>query len=203
MMTFDGIIVHPSLRNAPSLEAVAIGLALRPRWAGQTNRPFNVLAHSFLVAALVEHPYFGPLGEAARDACHLHALLHDAAEAIVGDIPTTWKTDDDRRREQVILACLYESLDLSWPPAMDIARLVASADFLALRAEGTLLMPPGLFTDGWSDPVKPGDPDGFALVLVRQWAANCRVYPAWGSPTACWPAEWCDRVRRLAKARET
>ena len=108
MTTFDGTFVAPGGTNAPSLEAIALGLARRPRFAGQTSQPFNVLAHSFLVADLIED-----------EAVKVHGLLHDAAEAIVGDIPTPWKTDADREREGEIIARVYDSLGLRWPRLME------------------------------------------------------------------------------------
>ena len=61
-----------------NLEDVALGLSRQPRFAGQTSKPFSVAQHSLLVARL----------------CPLHALqalLHDAQEAFLGDIPTPAK----------------------------------------------------------------------------------------------------------------
>lgn len=56
-------------------------LALRNvcRWGGHTIEHYSVVQHSVLVARLVEPCYFW------------HALLHDAPEAYIGDIPTPLK----------------------------------------------------------------------------------------------------------------
>jgi hypothetical protein len=65
--------------QAPTLTDIAVGLARTIRFAGQTDRVWSVLDHSLIVAGLVD-PKFTK-----------HALLHDAHEAIIGDMPTTWK----------------------------------------------------------------------------------------------------------------
>ncbi len=171
MMTFDGQIFLPGGTNAPSLEAIALGLARRPRFAGQTSRPFNVLAHSFLVADLIEDP-----------AVKVHGLLHDAAEAVVGDIPTPWKTSHDEGREIQILDRIYASLGLDPEQPARIWETVKDADRDALQAEATLLMPPSIQELGivFLDAADP------ALALAEKWI-QCNKWD--------WQQEWCRRVR--------
>lgn len=61
------------------LEDIARALANTSRWAGHTPHYYSVAEHSIRVAMLVEPHH------------KLQALLHDAAEAYLGDIPTPIK----------------------------------------------------------------------------------------------------------------
>ena len=58
------------------LQDIADGLSKAPRYAGHTEKPWNVLQHSLLVAHLVS------------PGNRLHALLHDAPEAYLCDVPS-------------------------------------------------------------------------------------------------------------------
>lgn len=60
------------------LADIAAGLSQQPRFAGQTRIPFSVAQHCLLVARLC------PMQRA-------HALIHDAQEALLGDLPTQAK----------------------------------------------------------------------------------------------------------------
>lgn len=57
------------------IEDVAHVLAGEPRWAGHTDRPYSVGQHSVLTAQLVPVEY------------RLHALVHDASEVYMRDLP--------------------------------------------------------------------------------------------------------------------
>ncbi len=61
------------------LEEIFRGLALRNRWGAAATRPCSVLEHSIRVADRVP-PHLA-----------LSALLHDAAEAYLGDVPAPAK----------------------------------------------------------------------------------------------------------------
>lgn len=132
MMTITGDIVFPkgSERGGdgvPSLYSIGTGLGRMPRFAGQTPIYYPVLCHVLTVADLVP-PQF-----------RIYALLHDAAEALVGDVPTPWKTDAARAAEDDILERLTVSLGLSWPWPEDAHKAVKEADALALAAEAHVL----------------------------------------------------------------
>lgn len=201
MLTFDGTCVAPQNLNAPSLEAIALSLGRMPRWAGQTATVFPVLAHSFLVSTLIGNCY--PLAHPARATMQLHALLHDAAEAVVGDIPSTWKTEADRVREHLLMVRIYEALGIVdlWPLTPDAAEAVAAADHLALRCEATVLMPHVIAMAPYG-PVQPiyAETEQELMPAVehcRQLAASCRRYPIWVEAGSERQVEYCRQVRCL------
>src|SRR5271165_6437249 len=80
-------IVDPSPLDV-EIGDIAHGLARVARWNGQTTGPhiFSVAQHSLLVEriAFESNPNFIPA------AC-LYALLHDAAEYVVGDMISPFK----------------------------------------------------------------------------------------------------------------
>lgn len=81
LVVFSGGYICP-VNPIPSeilLEDIARGLAYRCRWGGQTRRYYSVAEHSILVACQ------------CSDDFRLWGLLHDAAEAYIGDIPAPMK----------------------------------------------------------------------------------------------------------------
>lgn len=87
--TYTGI--HISLTNPEpemiSLVDIAHQLSLECRWGGATTRHFSVADHSIWVTRFVREL----VPEEHRDAATVHALLHDAHEAYIKDIPTPLK----------------------------------------------------------------------------------------------------------------
>lgn len=132
MITYTGESVWPKGSEhgdtgVPSLYSIGVGLGRMPRFAGQTKILYSVLQHSFVVADLVmpEH--------------RIYALLHDAPEAIVGDVPTAWKTSAAKAHEEDLLKRISESLGIAWPWPRQAIIDVGYADRLALAAEAHVL----------------------------------------------------------------
>lgn len=69
-----------------NLMDVAWSLAQTNRFNGHALRPYSVAEHSLLVSEIVEREVIG-----AGPSVQLYALLHDAHEAITGDLPTPAK----------------------------------------------------------------------------------------------------------------
>jgi uncharacterized protein len=65
------------------LSDIALGLGAINRFLGKTRLPYNVAQHSCTVSAYVEQAFEKGVD---RDATIKAALLHDAAEAYLGDI---------------------------------------------------------------------------------------------------------------------
>lgn len=118
MITYSGRSVWPSdtpepdvpTDVSPSLEDIAVGLGRTPRFAGQTRLYYTVLCHSFCAARLASKLL--PADANLQRWC----LLHDAHEAIIGDVPTTWKhdrtkQDGDELDVRIALELRLEPLD--------------------------------------------------------------------------------------------
>lgn len=135
MITHSGKRVFPRdhpgfVDEYPTLEDIAIGLSRQSRFAGQVNCFYSVLTHSFACAEMG--------GDFALDL-----LLHDAAEAVISDVPTTWKPESLKIMEKDLIAGIYESLGLTYPfpkfkqdeiDRVDFAMLVAEAHILGHAA---------------------------------------------------------------------
>lgn len=131
MITYSGQSVFPWYDDrytgeSPDLSDIAIGLGRQSRFAGQTVFFYNVLCHVLVASKLVGPTY------------RIHVLLHDAAEAIMGDVPTTWKPDVFSTLEQDIIDILYDSIGLPHPSAVDLAA-VKQADMACLAGEAHAL----------------------------------------------------------------
>lgn len=126
MITYTGRSVWPENDTAPSLQDIAIGLGRTARFAGQVRFWYPVLAHTIVVSRLV------------RPKNRIHALLHDAPEAVVGDVPTPWKTDAARANEAELLERIYDELDIKLP-GRGAVNDVKRADRKALAAEAHVL----------------------------------------------------------------
>jgi hypothetical protein len=116
-----------------TIEDIAHGLGNICRYAGQCRQFYSVAEHSLHVSFTVE-------------SYELEALLHDAAEAFLGDItrPLKQLLPDYKRIEKNVEAAIYERFGLD-PEAREI---VKAADLRVLAAEQSQVMPPG--TDDWA-----------------------------------------------------
>lgn len=152
MITNSGAHVELA-RGAPSLTDIAIHLGRVCRFAGACNTFYSVLTHSLVV---------GDLGSTPR--LQLLGYLHDASEAVIGDITRPFKTASMKEVEARIWERIAETLWLPHFTNQDWAD-VKTNDIRTLRAEAELIGPPGLATI-----VEP--PDKLALDLLKYYFAN-------------------------------
>ncbi|MFI5015248.1 MAG: YfbR-like 5'-deoxynucleotidase [Hyphomicrobiales bacterium] len=113
-------LLHPSPLDI-EIEDIAHGLARTARWNGQTRgrHIFSVAQHALLVEALLEAHEFG-----ASKELRLAALLHDAAEYVIGDLISPFKamlSSDYKEAERRILAAVHQRFGLpaSLPAALE------------------------------------------------------------------------------------
>lgn len=108
---------------------IANELSLINRWNGNLHFAYSVAQHSLLVADLMPKPEW-----------RIYGLLHDAAEAYIGDLPTPFKKwlqaqgTDILGLEGTILACVWRHFDLP-APSQEITLAVYGADQIALATE--------------------------------------------------------------------
>lgn len=104
-----------------SIEDIAHGLSHVPRFAGQTQKVINVAEHSINVCHMVE------------DEFALEALLHDASEAYLMDIPKPIKNrlPDYVAVEHRLMKAISDRFGIPHPNTEEVKR----ADKEALKAE--------------------------------------------------------------------
>ena len=121
------------------IEDIAHGLARVARWNGQTSgdHAFSVAQHSMLVEQLCAH--FSPkLDRRWR----LAALLHDAAEYVIGDLISPFKAAiglDYKSFENRLIEAVYVRFDLPPQPPEHVTKLVKRADRASAFLEATQL----------------------------------------------------------------
>jgi 5'-deoxynucleotidase YfbR-like HD superfamily hydrolase len=116
----------PSIADV-AIEDIAHGLAFQCRFNGQTQHFYSVAQHSLMVAALVPH------------RLALAALLHDAAEAYLGDMvkPLKHLFPDFSRIEAEVMGIIGARFGV----AEFDDRKIKRADLIALATEKRDLMP--------------------------------------------------------------
>ena len=108
-----------------SLTDVASGLGNTCRFGGQCPRFYSVAEHSVLVARVVER---------MAPALAFAALMHDAAEAYLGDVPTPLKLclPSYETLERATLAAIFEAFAIPGDPYDSV---IKRADLAVLRTE--------------------------------------------------------------------
>ena len=127
MICYNGEAVWPEGEGYPSLHSIGVALGRIPRFCGHTKHWYPVLAHVLAVAEILPK-------KAA-----LQGLLHDAPEACMSDVPTPWKTQAARRRENMLLRRIYLGNGLDWPISEEVQELVDEADATMLAAEAHVI----------------------------------------------------------------
>jgi 5'-deoxynucleotidase YfbR-like HD superfamily hydrolase len=167
------------------IEDIAHGLARVARWNGQTrgDHAFSVAQHSILVEALI-----ADLWPSTSPADRLGALLHDAAEYVIGDMISPFKTAlgvDYRQFEARLDTAIRLRFGLTPRMADDMKTRVKQIDRAAAFYEATRLAgfdidealtffgppPPGAIPD--MTPLSPNDAQ--ALFLTRFEALMAEV----------------------------
>jgi len=108
MITASGFIVLPENDGCPSLEDIACSLGRAPRWRGSLKGWWTVLQHSIAIERLA-HARVLPV------RTRLFALLHDAHEAVTGDVSKHWKPRSMQDHEDDLDNRIRKSLGLPDP----------------------------------------------------------------------------------------
>lgn len=174
-MVTDEVLIPPGVKGgwlsthsgrqfyplAPKLEDILIediahALAAQARWAGHTRHPFSVAQHCVLASRLVP----------ASDA--LWALLHDASEAYLVDVPRLIKRLPAmaayRAVEQLLQRTIYQRFGLTGPEPESVKQ----ADLLLMVAEAQDLLP-RLHPD-WPEAIRTGRAPRPAWTITDCWS---------------------------------
>jgi 5'-deoxynucleotidase YfbR-like HD superfamily hydrolase len=150
------------------IEDIAHGLARVARWNGQTlgEHAFSVAQHSVIVEEIAAH-----LRPALPARWRLAALLHDAAEYVIGDMISPFKAAlgyDYKSFEERLETAIHIRFGLPPQTPAEIKRLIKAADracayFEAIQVAGfeaaearRLFGPPPAGYELTIDPLAPG-----------------------------------------------
>jgi len=141
--TFSGNRFYP-LRphiDRVAIEDIAHGLAYQCRFNGQTKTFYSIAQHSLIVASLVPPPL------------RLAALLHDAAEAYLGDMVKPLKVlmPEFAALEDQVTAIIAATYGIDFSDYAPIKR----ADLIALATEKRDLMPHSVERWAYLDGIAP------------------------------------------------
>ncbi|MGI9408099.1 MAG: YfbR-like 5'-deoxynucleotidase [Hyphomicrobiaceae bacterium] len=125
--------------NDIEITDIAHGLARVARWNGQTRgtHAFTVAQHSLVVTDICLDLEPGWPKQWRRAA-----LLHDAAEYVIGDLISPFKTaigDDYKTVENRLMTAIHCRFDLPEMLAPEIIRTIKTADRIAAYFEATVL----------------------------------------------------------------
>ena len=121
--TYSGKLIDFNNVRAEDIDIrdIAHGLAHITRFGGQAQNHITVAEHSLTVASLVPDRY------------KFNALMHDSAEAYLGDIPKPLKNllPDYTRIEKYLMQIIAAKFDFEYP----LPRIIKEADMQAIRQE--------------------------------------------------------------------
>jgi len=164
IQTFTGKKFYPfaPIVDDICIEDIAHSLSLICRFNGHCRCFYSVAQHSSYVSVLAGN-YQEKNIKGFRDAAMI-GLLHDAAEAYLGDIPSPIKSRLDEKHEEIILKAIRSAfgLNISTP---EIDSLVNRIDLEMLTTEKLNLMTDNLEWPGIKSmatkefPICPQDPE--------------------------------------------
>ena len=154
-ISYSGRKVGPGF-DPPPMQDIAICLGRICRFSGNCKVFYPVLLHSFVVADLVPPP------------AKVYALLHDASECVLGDIPSPHKATFQKQFEGEFFSDLIRAHDL---PALtaNVASSVHKADKDALIGEFFTVGPYGI------EKYAPSPRNFRADRLIEQYLAHHQV----------------------------
>lgn len=154
------------------LADITYALSNISRFTGHASPPYTVAAHSLIVLQLVRQCLTLP-----DPVVEMWALMHDAAEAYIGDISSPLKelllihSDDGwsasrslKTQEERILRVIQKGLNL---PPLPLPKAVSQADRVALAIEMPVLMP-GPLTDSVVQAAADSWPVGCSLTWIQE-----------------------------------
>lgn len=141
MICFSGARIEPKERfpefqGVPGITDIALGLGRTPRFGGQTRRWWCGIHHALVCADIAIMLQYS---ERLQFLC----LTHDAHEALTGDTPAFFKPPKLAKWQKEIDKRLFSEWGV-WPISKAEHEAVKLVDDIALRAEASVVGPPGI-----------------------------------------------------------
>lgn len=146
LLTYSGRLLTPDSGH-PSLIDIAVGLSRQPRFGGQTTRWWSVLDHTLFCDELLQsrHRQYHGWGDLSS-RYRLAVLLHDAHEALTGDIPSPLKTPGMKavqaQLDERIFGAFYPGGYTAYLRSIVVPDAVRDIDHRALVAEAYAFVNP-------------------------------------------------------------
>ena len=162
--TFTGKRVNPMHLDEELIDVndIAHSLALQCRFVGHCLTFYSIAEHSILVAGLVEEEIATADPDEYKRTC-LAALLHDAAEAYLGDIARPIKHDNAFKQVVEIEKQILGKVMLKYNCTGADWQLIKKADDIMLATEAKVLMADS--GKGWYLP-EPALPGGMRSIQI-------------------------------------
>jgi hypothetical protein len=161
--------------NEVCIEEIASALSKICRFNGHCSEFYSVAQHSVLVASRTMGIYQGGV----RDFVFRAALLHDAAEAYLGDMVYPLKTMSQfswyRNLEERVQGLIYERM-LGGYPTGKLSDAIKQADLECLHAEAAVLLPGH---EDWTFTAS-GNPPFELTAFLDPVSAQAMFLSAWG-----------------------
>jgi hypothetical protein len=136
LLTYTDRVLLAEKHEVLSLADIAVSLSRQPRFGGHTRRWWSVLDHTLFCEELA-HRFFG-----GDRLLRLAMLLHDAHEAVTGDVPTDAKGQELRWLQRDLDRAIMGRYFPGGYPAYHDLYEVKQVDLLALRIEAQVVGPP-------------------------------------------------------------
>lgn len=128
-----------------SIEDIAASLSKICRFGGHTSDFYSVATHSVLVSKLARQMMTGTEREVA--VVGMQGLLHDATEALLGDVPRPLKNQPEFRQYKHAESRIWQSLAFLYGVPIRLASVVEKADRKVVTNEAITLL--STLPTGW------------------------------------------------------
>ncbi|MCC4906935.1 hypothetical protein [Microbacterium sp. cx-59] len=149
MQTYTGRAFYPLDPNPEDIDIIDIAhsLSMQCRYNGHVDRYYSVAEHCVLLAGWFLSQTAEGLPARQAHILALWALLHDAAEAYIGDMvrPLKLHMPDFCAADDALTAAIATRFGLQFPAIPDVVKAADTRILLDERAE-LLVPPPGAWT---------------------------------------------------------
>jgi len=201
MQTYTGIVFNPVDPREEDVRLADIGHALANicRFNGHCRKFYSVAQHSLFVAELLmDTRLILNVNSASQGKAFCAALLHDAAEAYLGDIIRPLKPvfDGFKVTESHLLRCIHRAFGLI--VSTDVESTIKHCDAVALATEARDLMgPPPRSWESLVEPsptrIRPLPPKIAEDAWLKAWDSGIRVQQEGAT-------EWSNKTYISARA---